>query len=161
MGRYLQGSRESTVVPSKRRWPPDPRASNGGECIFGFFFASASDWWAMLRARNLLWLGTETLSSMVGVITDSLTRCAAWARYADLVMNSGSFSWVTHVSEKCFSTSLKYPSTVIKVGGYQLLTCFLCRCSLIMTCSGWKAYPWKEVLLSWLGSKKSITVTLV
>ena len=77
----------------------------------------------------------------VGVITDSLTRCAAWARYADLVMNSGSFSWVTHVSEKCFSTSLKYPSTVIKVGGYQLLTCFLCRCSLIMTCSGWKAYP--------------------
>ena len=37
MGRYLQGSRESTVVPSKRRWPPDPRASNGGECIFGFF----------------------------------------------------------------------------------------------------------------------------
>ena len=56
----------------------------------------------MFRARNLLCLGTETLSLMVGVVTGNLTGCAAWARIADILMDSASFTWVTHMSDKFF-----------------------------------------------------------
>ena len=59
----------------------------------------------MFRARNLLCLGTETLSLMVGVVTGNLTGCAAWARIADILMDSASFTWVTHMSDKFFSVS--------------------------------------------------------
>ena len=39
----LPVSRESTVVPSKRRWPVKPHASNGVECVFGFLHLRRTD----------------------------------------------------------------------------------------------------------------------
>ena len=61
----------------------------------------------MFRARNLLCLGTETLSLMVGVVTGNLTGCAAWARIADILMDSASFTWVTHMFDKFFFSFIK------------------------------------------------------
>ena len=156
----LSVSRESFLVQSKRRWPANPRASSGVEWIFGFLHLHRTDEPCLepeisfaLEPRRSPWWWVSLPATWRDALPGRESRISWWTQLR-------LHGWLT-----CPTNFFQFHKSIVAhLAKLVNINCW--HVSNVDVAWLWLAVVGRptheqKVSLSWLGSKKWITVTLV